>query len=71
MQKKSTRYIFSNVIEYLKQNFRKQIDYKKPANAKHMNRVQSIRIKVWKCTAVGCTRKVNTFSFCFYLLALS
>ena len=66
-----TRYISSKVIEYLKQNFRKQIDYKKPANTKHMNRVQSIRIKVWKSTAVGCTGKVNTFSFYFYLLVLS
>ena len=37
-----SRYVFSKVMEYLEQNVRKQIDYKRPTNTKQMNRVQNI-----------------------------
>ena len=51
------RYVFSKVIECLEQNIRKQIDCKKPSNTKQMNRLQNIRIEIWKYKAV---RKYKT-----------
>ena len=51
------RYVFSKVIECLEQNIRKQIDCKRPSNTKQMNRLQNIRIKIWKYKAV---RKYKT-----------
>ena len=47
----------SKVIEYLEQNIRKQIDCKTPSNTKQMNRLQNIRIEIWKYKAV---RKYKT-----------
>ena len=47
----------SKVIECLEQNIRKQIDCKKPSNTKQMNRLQNIRIEIWKYKAV---RKYKT-----------
>ena len=43
----------SKVIECLEQNIRKQIDCKRPSNTKQMNRLQNIRIEMWKYKAVG------------------
>ena len=40
-----SRYVFSNVIECLEQNIRKQIDCKRPSNTKQMNLVQKIQIE--------------------------
>ena len=51
------RYVFSKVIECLEQNIRKQTDCKRPSNTKWMNRLQNIRIEIWKCKAV---RKYKT-----------
>ena len=51
------RYVFSRVIECLEQNIRKQIDCKRPSNTKQMNRLQNIRIEIWKYKAV---RKCKT-----------
>ena len=42
----------SKVIEYFEQNIRKQIDCKTPSNTKQMNRLQNIRIEIWKYKAV-------------------
>ena len=42
----------SKVIECLEQNIRKQIDCKTPSNTKQMNRLQNIRIEIWKYKAV-------------------
>ena len=46
------RYMFSNVIECLKQNIRKLINYKRPSNTKQINNVQIMRIEIWKNKAV-------------------
>ena len=45
------RYV-SKVIGCLEQNIRKQIDSKRPSNTKQMNRLQDIRIEIWKYKAV-------------------
>ena len=42
----------SKAIECLEQNIRKQIDCKRPSNTKQMNRLQNIRIEIWKYKAV-------------------
>ena len=42
----------SKVIECLEQNIWKQIDCKRPSNTKQMNRLQNIRIEIWKYKAV-------------------
>ena len=47
----------SKVIKCLEQNVRKQIDCKRPSNNKQMNRLQNIRIEIWKYKAV---RKYKT-----------
>ena len=47
----------SKVIECLEQNIWKQIDCKRPSNTKQMNRLQNIRIEIWKYKAV---RKCKT-----------
>ena len=61
----------SKVIECLEQNIRKQIDCKRPSKTKQMNRLQNIRIEIWKYKAVRKYKtkpgKVNTCSFCFCL----
>ena len=51
-----SRYV-SKVIECLEQNIQKQIDCKRPSNTKQMNRLQNIRIEIWKYKAV---RKYKT-----------
>ena len=40
------------VIECLEQNNRKQIDCKRLPNTKQMNKLQNIRIEIWKYKAV-------------------
>ena len=50
------RYV-SKVVECLEQNIWKQIDCKRPSNTKQMNRLQNIRIEIWKYKAV---RKYKT-----------
>ena len=45
-----SRYV-SKVIECLEQNIRKQIDCKRLPNTKQMNRLQNIRIEIWKYKA--------------------
>ena len=47
-------YVFSNVIECLEQNIRKQINCKRPSNTKQMNLVQNIQIEMRKYKAVEC-----------------
>ena len=47
----------SKVIECLKQNIGKQINCKRPSNTKHINRLQHIRVEIWKHKAV---RKYKT-----------
>ena len=42
----------SKVIECSEQNIRKQIDCKRPSNTKQINRLQNIRIEIWKYKAV-------------------
>ena len=63
------RYVFSKVIKCLEQNIRKEIDCKRPSNAKQMNWVQNIQIKMRKYKAVKCFEiypdNVSTCSFCF------
>ena len=49
-----SRYGFSNVIECLEQNIRKQIDCKGPSNTKQLNLVQNIQIEMRKYKAVEC-----------------
>ena len=49
---KSTINRMSKVIECLEQNIRNQIDCKRPSNTKQMNRLQNIRIEIWKYKAV-------------------
>ena len=49
-----SRYVFSKVIKCFEQNIRKQIDCKRSSNTKQMNRVQNIRIEIWKYKAVEC-----------------
>ena len=44
--------LFSNVIECLEQNIRKQIDCKRPSNTKQMNLVQNIQIEMRKYKAL-------------------
>ena len=39
---------FSEVIECLEQNIRKQIDCKRPSRTKQMNTVQNIRVEIRK-----------------------
>ena len=60
------RYV-SKVIEYLEQNVWKQVDCKRPSNTKQMNRLQNIRIEMWKYKAVKKYKtwpgKVSTCSF--------
>ena len=57
----------SKVIECLEQNIRKQIDWKRPSNTKQMNRLQNVRIEIWKYKAVREYKtqpgKVSTCSF--------
>ena len=61
------RYMFPNVIECLKQNIRKLINYKRPSNTKQINNVQIMRIEIWKNKAVRkykiWTGKVSTYIF--------
>ena len=63
------RYVFSKVIKCLEQNIRKEIDCKRPSNAKQMNWVQNIQNKMRKYKAVKCFEiypdNVSTCSFCF------
>ena len=40
--------MFSKLIECLEQNIQKQINCKRPSSTKEMNRVQNIRIEIWK-----------------------
>ena len=47
----------SKVIKCLEQNIGKQIDCKRSSNTKQMNRLQNIRIELWKYKAV---RKYKT-----------
>ena len=48
----------SKVIECLQQNIRKQIDNKKRlSHTKQMNKLQNIRVEIWKYEAV---RKYKT-----------
>ena len=59
--------MFSKVMECLQKNIRKQIDCKRPASTKQMNRVQIIRIEL-------CKYKYNQLRlvlavFCLFLLS--
>ena len=47
----------SKVIEYLEENIPKQIHSKRPSDIKQMNRLQNIRIEIWKYKPV---RKYKT-----------
>ena len=53
------RCVFSKVIECLEQNVRKQIDCKRPSNAKQMNRIFELKYgdrklsNVWKYNQVS------------------
>ena len=48
------RYVFSRVIECLEQNIRKQIDCKRPSNARQMNWVQKIENEMRIYKAIEC-----------------
>ena len=65
----------SNVIECLKQNTQKLINYKRPSNTKQINKVQIIRIEIWKNKAVRkykiWTGKVSTYIFCVSVFELT
>ena len=41
-------YMFSEVMEYLEQNIRKQTDCKRPSSTRQMNRVRNIHIETGK-----------------------
>ena len=47
-------YVFSKVIECLKQNIRKQNDCKKPLTTKQINWIQNIQIEMRKYKPVKC-----------------
>ena len=50
------RYV-SKIIECSKQNVRKQITCRRPLNTNQVNRLQNIRMEIWKYKAV---RKYKT-----------
>ena len=43
-----SRYMFSKVIERLKQTIREQIGCKRPSSTKQMNKVKNILIEIYK-----------------------
>ena len=61
----------SKAIKCLERNTGKQIDCQRPLNTKQMNRLQNIRIKIWKYEAVRKYKtlpgNVSTCSFFFCL----
>ena len=68
MKPATSRYVYLKVIKCLKQNIKKQVDYKSPSSRKQMNRVQNIRIEIckWKYNQVRLVLAVFASTFCLY-----